>query len=130
VAKRVRGSRSTHRPGGQGPSRTSKTSDAATTAAGDESDASIDANIDATVESVAAEYTELAIDETATPTTKPRRTRRSTKVKADSLQARSAAEDVFVREDLRRIGIVSAVLIAALIAAWVVFVVMDVLNIY
>ena len=35
------------------------------------------------------------------------------KVKADSRQARVAAEDVYVREDLRRIGVVSTILVAS-----------------
>lgn len=130
MAKRVRGSRSSHRPGGHGPSRTSKTSNTDSAAASDVSDVAVDADIDAAVESVGAEYTELAIEETAPKPVKARRTRRASKVKADSLQARSAAEDVYVREDLRRIGIVSVVLVAGLAVAWVIFVAMDVLNLY
>jgi hypothetical protein len=130
VAKRVRGSRSAHRPGGQGPSRTSKSSSADSAAASDASDVVVDADIDAAVESVGGEYTELAIEETAPKPVKTRRTRRSSKVKADSLQARAATEDVYVREDLRRIGVVSVILVVMLIVAWIVFVAMDVLNLY
>lgn len=123
MAKRVRGSRSAHRPGGQGPSRTSK-NDASS------AEASVDVDIDAAVESVGTEYTELALEETAPAPVKSRRTRRATKVKADSLQARSAAEDVYVREDLRRIGVVSVILVVSLMVAWVIFAFMDVLSLY
>jgi hypothetical protein len=35
-----------------------------------------------------------------------------------------------VRADLRRIGIISAVLLAGLAVAWVVFVLLDVLGLY
>jgi hypothetical protein len=41
-----------------------------------------------------------------------------------------AAEDVYVREDLRRILVVSGVLFAALALAWFVFVFLDVLDLY
>jgi hypothetical protein len=129
VAKRVRESRSTHRPGGQGPSRTKKNGDeAATSAAG--SEATADADIDAAVDSVDASYTELAIEEAAPATTKSRRSRRAPKVKADSLTARVAAENVYVREDLRRIGVVSVVLLTGLAVAWVLFYAMDILGLY
>jgi hypothetical protein len=127
VAKRVR-NRSAHRPGGQGPSRTNNTSSSSDS----EVDDSVD--IDAAVESVGMETTELVIEEPATPTTtaasKPRRTRRGAKAKADSLEVRSAAEGVFVREDLRRIGIITAVLVVALLTAWVVLVPMNALGLY
>jgi hypothetical protein len=130
VAKRVRGNRSAHQSGGQGSSRTSKTSDESTDAASDASAAGSDVDIDAAVGSVGTEYTEIALEEVAPAPVKPRRARRSTKVKADSLQARSAAENVYVREDLRRIGVVSVILVVTLMVAWVIFVVMDVLGLY
>jgi hypothetical protein len=59
------------------------------------------------------------------------RTRRKTGRKSqDELAARSAAENVWVREDLRRIGIVSVILIVALAVFFIVFGVVDVLNLY
>jgi hypothetical protein len=128
VAKRVRGSRSTHRPGGQGPSRTKKTSDDA--AAADDVSTAADVDIDGAVESVSGEYTELAIEESSPTPTKRRRARRSPKVKADSLEARVAAENIYVRADLRRIGMVSVVLVVGLAVAWVLFVMLDLLSLY
>ena len=130
MAKRIRGSRSSHRPGGQGPSRTKKAADDTTTPAADVSEASADVDIDAAVGAVGAEITEIAIEEPAPAAPRPRRARRGTKIKADSLVARATAEDVYVREDLRRIGIVSATLLAALLIAWVLLVAMDLLGLY
>ena len=126
MAKRVRESRSSHRPGGYGPSRTKKSDEETTSAAGSESTADMDAAVD----TVEGSYTEIAIEETAPATTKARRTRRAPKVKADSLGARVAAENVYVREDLRRIGVVSVVLIVGLALAWVLFYAMDLLGLY
>jgi hypothetical protein len=129
VAKRVRGSRSSHRPGGQGPSRT-KTDEASISDPALAPDASAGVDIDAAVGTVEAGYTELAIDESAVPATKTRRVRRTTKARSDSLSVRAAAEDAFVREDLRRIGVVSLVLVIGLAVAWLLFVAMDLLGLY
>jgi hypothetical protein len=86
-------------------------------------------DIDAAIDSVFLEETSLTIEEpvAAAPSARPRR---GAKVRADSLQARMAAEDVYVREDLRRILVVSGVLFAALALAWFVFVFLDVLDLY
>ena len=135
MAKRVRGSQSTHKPGGQGPSRTKKTSsdpqDAATATEADivATDGTVD--IDGAMDSVVMQTTELAIEEpvAAAPTPR-RRTRRGAKAKADSLESRAAAEDVYVHADLRRIGIVSGMLFVALIVAWLLVVPMNVLGLY
>jgi hypothetical protein len=126
VAKRVRGSGSSYRPGGQGPSRTKKSDEETTSDAGSESTT----DIDGAVETVEGSYTEIALEEAAPAKTKSRRARRAPKVKADSLSSRSAAENVYVREDLRRIGIVSVILIGMLAIAWVLFYVMDLLGLY
>jgi hypothetical protein len=140
VAKRTRANRSAHRPGGQGPNRAKKSS-------GVEAESS-EAQDPATsaAEDVGADYSEIEGDETAvaavaataTPeatetkgTRRQRRARRRTGKKSqDDLASRAAAENVWVREDLRRIGVVSVILVAALAVAWVVFGVMDVLNLY
>lgn len=145
MAKRVRSSRSTHRPGGQGPSRTKTTSDAALD---DQDDVLQAASVDdGSVEDLDATYTEVEVDEvaaaavaaTAAPaaaeTTTPRRAkrrakRRQNKARPDDLTARATAENVWVREDLRRIGIVSVILIATLAVAYLIFGVLDVLNLY
>jgi hypothetical protein len=127
VAKRVRGQRSSHRAGGQAaPQRVSpEASVSRLSVTGPAPD------IDAAIDSVFLEETALTIEEpTTTMTTPSMRPRRSARVKADSLQARMAAEDVYVREDLRRILMVSAVLFAGLALAWFVFVFLDVLGLY
>ena len=142
MAKRTRASRSAHRPGGQGPNRTKKTS-------GAESSATTSAEPEvSTAEDIGASYSEVEVDEAAAaavaatstaqatqdaPTGKRSRRRavRTSKRKsAYDLAARAAAETLWVREDLRRIGIVSVILIVALALSYVVFGVMDVLNLY
>jgi hypothetical protein len=87
-------------------------------------------DIDAAIDDVLYEETELTIAEPATPSVPVGRPRRAVKVRQDSLQARIAAENVYVRDDLRRIAVVSAILFAALAAAWFVFVFLDVLGLY
>lgn len=128
MAKRVRGSRSSHRPGGQGPSRSRGTNDPGADTDFD-GEGLVGPDIDAALQTVEAGYTELGVD-TAMHATPSRRSRRSTRVRADSLSVRSTAEDAFVREDLRRIGMVSAVLIIGLAIAWVLLVAMDLLGLY
>ena len=54
MAKRVRGKRSTHRPGGQGPTRARKTADASTAAAEAVSEATAAAAPEAAIETIAA----------------------------------------------------------------------------
>ena len=153
MAKRVRGSRSAHRPGGQGPSRAKKTSGSAAPAPVDVAPASADEYATEADEYVteADEFVtdagsgEVEVDEVAVAALaaagpspeqtgqvrSPRRARRKArKQRPDDLAARAAAEDVWVREDLRRIGIVSVVLLVALALAWVVFAFLDVLNLY
>ena len=130
MAKRVRGSRSTHRPGGLGPSRVRRTADGSAPAPVDGSMSAWPADIDEAIDSVVVETTEITIEGTDPLVPQPRRARRGVKVKADSLQARVAAENVYVREDLRRIGMVSVILVAALAVAWVLFVFLDLLGLY
>ena len=141
MAKKVRVARSSHRPGGQGPSRSKKTAGAAAGASAQAAGASVGSELETAtegIETVEAEYTEITLADPqpatgTTPvaaTTKRRRTRRRNKSKADDLTARVAAENVWVREDLRRIGIISVVLLAALAVAWILFYAMDVLSLY
>lgn len=143
MAKRTRASRSAHRPGGQGPNRMKKSSGAEASPA-TPADPAV-----STAEDIGAAYSEVEVDEvtaaaiaaattTAETTSEPttgrrsrRRAARSTKRKGrDDLESRAAAEIVWVRADLRRIGVVSVILILALGAAYVVFGVMDVLGLY
>jgi hypothetical protein len=80
---------------------------------------------------VAAVATGVPAGEEQTSRRTPRRDRRrSAKQRTDDLTARGAAESVWVRADLRRIGLVSLVLLALLAAAWVIFGVLDVLSLY
>ena len=130
MAKRVRGSHSTHRPGGQAPTRPQKptTASAVSSASGDVASA---ADIDQAIDSVVLETTEVTIADPVAPAPwRQSRARKRVTVKADSLQARVAAENVYVREDLRRIAVVSGILIAGLAVAWVLFVLLDLLGLY
>lgn len=132
MAKRVRGSHATHRPGGLGPSRARRPSDATTftitTSEGSLTGRATD--IEGAIDSVMLESTEITIDEMAPVAPQARRAQRGVRVKADSLEARVAAENVYVREDLRRIGTVALVLVAALTVAWLLLVALDVLELY
>ena len=56
--------------------------------------------------------------------------RTSKKRNQNDLASQATAEDVWVRADLRRIAVVSVILVVALALAYVVFGVMDVLNLY
>lgn len=146
MAKRVRGNRSAYRPGGQGPGGTKQTSEGATSASDDltaatESDEIVGGVTGDEVEVDEAAVAALAAATPPTATSEPtpkreskrarrRERRRSTKQRSDDLAARAAAENVWVREDLRRIGIVSVILLVALALAWVVFGMLDVLSLY
>lgn len=143
MAKRTRASRSAHRPGGQGPTRAKKTSDAETS-----SPASRPADV-STAEDINVNDSEVEVDEVAAaavaastataaseePPTGRRSRRRakgrtSKKRNQNDLASQATAEDVWVRADLRRIAVVSVILVVALALAYVVFGVMDVLNLY
>ncbi len=130
MAKRVRGSHSTHRPGGQVPVRQQKPPATTTTASSTSANAAWDADIDQAIDSVILETTEVTIEDPVAPTPAPGRARKRVTVKSDSLQARVAAENIYVREDLRRIAVVSAILVAGLAVAWVLIVMLDLLGLY
>lgn len=132
MAKRVR-SRGSYRPGGQGPSRTKSTAPGAS-----------DAASDAIVGDVA--YDEVEVDEiaaaavaSATPAQPAaategrrasRRERRRPRGRTDELAARATAESTWVQDDLRRIGVITVILVVALVVAWVVFGYLDILGLY
>ena len=132
MAKRVRGKRAAYRPGGQGPSRSGRAADDASS--GETAFEPAAADIDDAIDVVAGEYTEVTLAEAepaaAPGTTKRRRTRRSARAQAESLEGRAAAENIYVREDLRRIGVISGILFAGLAIAWVLFVALDILDVY
>lgn len=137
MAKRSRASRSAHRPGGQGPTRSKKPADAADapgeSAVASSPEVDVDAAVDA-ADAVEAGYTELTIEEAAPAPAAAgatrRRSRRRAKAKSDDLEVRAASESVWVRSDLRRIAVVSAVMLVTLAVAWVLFVLLDVLRLY
>ena len=139
MAKRVRGSRSAHRPGGQGPGRTGRTSN---DPAADAQAAYGSEPVDELVTD--ASYVEVEVDEEAAaavaqtsrpvtpaePVPSRRRAGRKAKQRPDDLAARVAAENVWIREDLRRIAVISLVLLAGLAVAWVLFGMLDLLGLY
>ena len=132
MARRARASRSSHRPGGQGPERSPRAGHTPSSAVPPTPESARDADIDAAVELIGSQYPEAGmVEAAAVAQPKPtRRARRSARSRPDDLAARAAAEDVWVRADLRRIGFISAVLLAGLAVAWVVFVLLDVLGLY
>jgi hypothetical protein len=130
VAKRVRGSQSTHRPGGVVAPRSQRppaTSGAASTTT---VDTTWDPGIDQAIDSVVMESTQVTIADPVAPDPTSARARKRVTVKSDSLQARVAAENVYVREDLRRIAVVTGVLVSGLAVAWVLFVPLNLLGLY
>jgi hypothetical protein len=126
VAKKVRGKSSTYRPGGQGPSRSKESTSLSN---GDSSDA-IDSAIDSAAEPVEVDVSEISIASPEKVARKPKAARRSSRAMAESLEGRAAAEQVWVRDDLRHIGIISAVLFTGLAIAWVLFVPLNLLGLY
>lgn len=145
MAKRTRASRSAHRPGGQGPSRTKRESGAEASPAAPVGSTSGRAEDDA-VRRSEVEVDEVAVAAVAAATTTPeeppaqerpagkrsrRRAARSSKRKSqDDLASRAAAETAWVRGDLRRIGVVSIVLVTLLAVSYVLFGMLDVLGLY
>jgi hypothetical protein len=132
VARRARASRSSHRPGGQGPDRSRKTGETSSAALPAAPEPATDADIDAAIDIIGSQYPEASVAQVA-PAVEPKRTRRArqrAKSRPDDLAARAVAEDAWVRADLRRIALVSVVLLAGLAVAWVAFVLLDVLSLY
>lgn len=131
MAKRARASRSTHRPGGQGPSRSRKSDDASTSPAEPAIEAETVSAGEMTVEASDPHRAETAVAPPAAQL-ESRRTRRARRAKTrpDNLAAQAEAENAWVRADLRRIAIVSAIMLVALAVAWVLFVALDVLSLY
>lgn len=130
MAKRVRGSHSTHRPGGLAPVRSTRPATNAPGTPGTPISTAWDADIDGAIDSVIVETTEVTIADPVAPLPSSAKSRRRVTVKADSLEARVAAENVYVREDLRRIAVVTGILVAGLAVCWVLFVLLDLLDLY
>ncbi len=130
MAKRVRGSHSTHRPGGLAPTRPARPAGSPSLPGSAAPSPTWDADIDGAIDSLVVETTEVTIADPIAPSTPSSRVRRRTALKADSLEARVAAENIYVREDLRRIAVVTGILLAGLALAWVLFVALDLLGLY
>jgi hypothetical protein len=133
VAKRVRGKGSSYRPGGQGPSRSKESQSPESVANADVVTLDpIDIAIDSAVEPVPVEVdtAEISVAAPAAVARKPKAARRSARAKADSLEGRAAAEETWVRTDLRRIAIISAIMVAGLAVAWVLFVALNLAGLY
>ncbi len=128
VAKRVRGKGSSYRPGGQGPSRSKESQSSESVVTADP----IDIAIDSAVEPVPVEVdtAEISVAAPAAVARKPKAARRSARAKAESLEGRAAAEETWVRTDLRRIAIISALMVAGLAVAWVLFVALNLAGLY
>jgi hypothetical protein len=139
VAKRVRGPRSTHRPGGQGPSRVSREERA--TPSGRSAvqapepavgTASVPARPPDTVSP------EVPAPPAPRPRTAPRTeaaasarvSRTRSRARADSLASRASAELVYVTDDLRRIAVVSLVMLVVFGVIWLLLAVIDPLSVY
>jgi hypothetical protein len=126
LAKRVRGQRSTHRPGGVGPARIDRDPSAirrTVTTPGAAPAASLVTDADAgptAARRSAAGPTAIAA----------RDTRTRTRLKAGGLEQKAAAEAAWVTEDLRRIAVISAIMLAGLALAWVVFVLVGLGDFY
>lgn len=136
VAKRIRGNRSTHRPGGQGPSRTSdKPAGQRTDEPGNAGTVALRAQVrrlEPRAADPAPEATPVdaaASDPVGAGTSRSARGR--VKVKPNSLlAARAATEYVYVGQDLKRITWLGVLLFLALLAAWVLLVPLDLAGIY
>lgn len=87
-------------------------------------------DIDAAVDAVSQQTGELTISASTPATSAARRSRRGAKARPDSLQAQAAAEDAYIREDLRRIAKITGSLVIGLLIAWVLFVPMNLLGLY
>lgn len=147
MAKRIRGSRSTHRPGGQGPSHTTdkpagpRTDEARAPARGvlraqvsrQEPRAVDPAPGTTPIDAAAGDPTGAGTAGTTGAGTAgtARSARGRVKVKPNSLlAARAATEYVYVGQDLKRITWLGALLFLVLLAAWVLLVPLDLAGIY
>ena len=124
MAKRVRGQRSTHRPGGVGPARLDRESTVVrrtvttSTAVPVGSAGSGGPGSDATV----VQRTVPASSATRTSSLAIRDARSRTRLRSGGLEQKAAAEAGWVTEDLRRIAVISAIMLAGLALAWVLLV--------
>jgi hypothetical protein len=129
LAKRVRGQRSTHRPGGVGPARLDRESTVVRRTLATPSAAPTDpggSGSDATVvpgpvpTSSATRTSSLAL----------RDARSRTRLRSGGLEQKASAEAGWVTEDLRRIAVISAIMLAGLALAWVLLVLVGLGDFY
>jgi hypothetical protein len=133
LAKRVRGQRSTHRPGGVGPARpdrdltatrrpTSSNTMASTSAVTAPGEATSDAT------PIGGRVVTTSTARSASGVSRDIRAR--TRLRSGGLEQKAAAEAGWVADDLRRIAVISAIMLAGLAIAWVLLVVVGLGDVY
>jgi hypothetical protein len=135
LAKRNRGSRSAHRPGGQAPVRTAAparpASPASPASAGTPPTGGTAISASTQLDAAVATTNAGQAARPASPASVARSTPGRAKVKPNSLlAARAADEYVYIGADLRRIAIVAAGLISTLLVLWLVLVVANISGLY
>jgi hypothetical protein len=125
LAKRVRGQRSTHRPGGVGPARSER--EPTIRSASPEASLSVaPAVASRAVEPPASVLAVAGPGATATA----RDLRPRTRLRSSGLDQKAAAETEWVTDDLRRIAVISAIMVAGLALAWVLLAVVGLGDFY
>ena len=125
LAKRVRGQRSTHRPGKVASARPDREPLARTSSA---SAITPVAPVAATRGVAASSPIVSTPGATAFPAARDLRSR--TRLRSSGLDQKAAAETEWVTDDLRRIAVISAIMVAGLALAWVLLVVVGLGDIY
>ena len=125
MAKRVRGQRTTHRPGRVGPARPDRepTTRISSTGAVTPIAAPSTTRVAAPSGPVVGTASAGALAATRDP-------RARTRLRSSGLDQKAAAETEWVTDDLRRIGVISAIMVAGLALAWVLLVVVGLGDFY
>jgi hypothetical protein len=123
LAKRVRGQRSAHRPGGVGPTRPEREPTTRPAAIGSVS------SIPPTPIATDARAPSPAAGPATTVVT-TREIRQRTRLRSSGLDQKAAAETEWVTDDLRRIAVLIAIMLAGLAVAWILLVVVGLGDIY
>lgn len=128
MAKRQRGSRSAHRPGGYGPTRAPRSA-TGTRPADAAGIAAVPAASPAAASPARPSTPSPAVAASASRSTPPK-ARVRTRQRGDTLAARVAAEESWISDDLRRIAIISGALVLSLLLAWFLLVVLNLSGLY
>jgi hypothetical protein len=124
LAKRVRGQRTTHRPGRVGPARPDREPTTRISSTG------AIAPIAAPSTSRVAAPAPVVGTASAGALAATRDPRVRTRLRSSGLDQKAAAETEWVTDDLRRIGVISAIMVAGLALAWVLLVVVGLGDFY